>query len=65
MTEPMIEIETRLAFLDDLVQTLNDSVAAHDRKLQQLESTLADLKERLLALPGADSGSEDEIPPHY
>lgn len=65
VNEPLIELETRLAFLDDLVQTLNDAVATHDQQLNRLERSLADLKEQLQALPGGESANEDEAPPHY
>lgn len=65
MKEPLIELQTRLAFLDDLVQALNDTVAAHDQKLDRIECAIADLKDQLRDRPGDDEVDEDRAPPHY
>jgi SlyX protein len=63
------ELESRAAFQDDLIESLNQVVARQDRELadlarrvQQLEAKLADLAEAA-SLPG--SGNGHEVPPHY
>jgi SlyX protein len=68
-TERIDELETRLAFQDDLVESLNRMVAAQDRELERLRRRLTDLEGRLsdlaeaASLPGAAPGPE--VPPHY
>lgn len=63
------ELETRLAFLDDLVNRLNDVIARQDRELMALSRTVDALETRLnelaeiASLPGGPPGHE--VPPHY
>ncbi|MBT8059446.1 MAG: SlyX family protein [Gammaproteobacteria bacterium] len=63
------ELESRLAFQDDLIEKLNDIVARQDReilalvrKVEELDSKLGELAAESAAPPGAP---ETEIPPHY
>jgi len=69
MEERIIELETRLAFQDDLLQTLNQLVTDQARQIERLELSLQSLSERLATLSeggGASRGSLlDERPPHY
>ena len=67
-TERIDELESRLAFQDDLIESLNDVVASQDRllhdlgkRVRQLEAKLEDLAE---AAPGG-AGEGHEPPPHY
>ena len=65
MKDPLIDMQTRLAFMDDMLQSLNDAVSAHDQKLARMERSLVMLREQLQALP-ADAGTpDDDLPPHY
>ena len=63
------ELESRLAFQDDHIESLNEIIARQDRELGRLElrvKTLADKLNDLMesaAMPGADAGHE--VPPHY
>lgn len=63
------ELETRLAFLDDLVNRLNDVIARQDRELMALSRKVDALEARLNDLaefaspPGGPPGHE--VPPHY
>lgn len=63
------ELESRAAFQDDLIESLNQVVARQDRELanltrrvKELEAKLADLAEAA-SLPGGPVGHE--VPPHY
>jgi SlyX protein len=63
------DLESRLAFQDDLIESLNAVVARQDRELvklarrvKDLEAKLADLAEQV-SLPGESGGHE--VPPHY
>jgi len=63
----IIELETKLAFQEDLLQELNKLVIVQQSQIDKLE-TLSNLlkdqyKEIISSLPEASSG--DEIPPHY
>jgi SlyX protein len=66
-SDRLVELETRLAFQDHLLNELNDVVTAQGRELQalrlQLERAVADLK-TLRGLLYADPSSEPP-PPHY
>lgn len=69
-TDPRIdELEARLAFQDDLIESLNDVVARQDRELVKLAGRLAQLEERLQDLASAAGGPGEtqghEVPPHY
>ena len=62
------ELESRLAFQDDVIESLNEVVARQDRELLLLGQRLAALEAKLEdlaeAAPGA-AGSGHEPPPHY
>lgn len=62
------ELETQLAFQDDLHQRLDDTVARQDREILDLKQRLNLMADRLRELgdttaPG--EGPVDEVPPHY
>jgi SlyX protein len=63
------ELESRLAFQDDLIESLNQVVARQDRELAQLDRRVRELERRLaeLAEAAASSGAPPghEVPPHY
>ena len=64
----MIEIETKLAFQDDAIQTLNDVLCRQQLEIERLEDTVKLLIERYRQLaetaPNANKPTH-EIPPHY
>ncbi|MCW8927097.1 MAG: SlyX family protein [Xanthomonadales bacterium] len=61
------ELESQLAFQDELHENLNNIVARQDRELIDLKRQLALLSERIKevgeGIPGL--GPQDETPPHY
>jgi SlyX protein len=63
------ELETRLAFQDDLIESLNETVARQDRELVALSRRLAALETKIedLAEAATAGGGQPrhEVPPHY
>jgi SlyX protein len=63
------ELESRLAFQDDMIESLNGIVARQDRELLRLELKVKALEDKLndlaesASMPGAAPGHE--VPPHY
>jgi SlyX protein len=67
LEERLTELETKLAFVDDTLGTLNDAVAAQDRRLHDLRNALDRLRHELLAMRGAlaHDAADEPPPPHY
>ncbi len=65
--QQLIDIETKLAYQEDLIQELNKTVHSQQTKLNQLEETLRTLTLRYnsLAEQGDSEYPVDEKPPHY
>jgi SlyX protein len=63
----LTELETKLAFAEDLLETLNQTVIRQQAQIDLLQQQLRLLHERLQdALPVDDAGTlRDDIPPHY
>lgn len=62
-----IAIESKIAYQEDLAQTLGDTVIQQQHRISVLEQRVRGLLERLSALglqSTADAGY-DEQPPHY
>ena len=59
------ELESRLAFQDDLIESLNEVVARQDREIALLTQRLADLATKFEDLAASAAGMGDEPPPHY
>ena len=63
------ELESRLAFQDDLIESLNEIITRQDRELARLELRVKTLGEKLndfaesADMPGPSPGHE--VPPHY
>ncbi|TJZ77600.1 SlyX family protein [Chitiniphilus eburneus] len=67
MENRLTELEIKLAFQDDLLDALNDTVA---RQQQQIDTLQAQLRELYDMVRGLESGAgrrppAEEIPPHY
>lgn len=60
----LIEIESKIAYQEDLIQTLNDVIYRQQDKITQLEEQDRKLMERIKAL-GDSHGQDDQPPPHY
>jgi SlyX protein len=67
MEDRLTELETKLAFTEDLVDTLNQTVIRQQAQLDLLQEQLRMLHLQLQAVQQtADPlAPRDEIPPHY
>lgn len=67
MTESRLtELETKLAFAEDLLETLNQTVVRQQTQLDSMQQQLRLLHQQLQdALPDEARSLRDEIPPHY
>ncbi len=61
------ELETQMAFQDELHESLNATVARQDGEILELKRQLRSLSERLKDIGDAAGGAQaqDETPPHY
>lgn len=66
MEERITELEVKLAFAEDLLETLNSTVYRQQERIELLERTVRDLRTLVAeALPAEQRSLRDEIPPHY
>ena len=61
------ELESQLAFQDELIESLNTTVARQDREILDIKHQLGSLSKRLKEIDDASPGAapQDETPPHY
>jgi len=66
LEERIAELEARLAFQDDTIQTLNDVLVDQQRTVDRLQAQLGLLARRQEEMQTRIGGDEDEAPPpHY
>ena len=66
LEERVNDLESRLAFQDDTIQTLNDILVAQQRVVERLQLQMAALLKRQEEMVGQFESFEDEAPlPHY
>ncbi|EQM75051.1 SlyX family protein [Stutzerimonas stutzeri] len=66
LEQRIIDLEARLAFQDDTIQTLNDVLVAQQRTVERLQAQLALLARRQEDMQSRMDGEGDEAPPpHY
>jgi SlyX protein len=62
----LTELETKLAFAEDLLETLNQTVVRQQGQIDSLQQQLRLLHQELKdAVPDEARAPRDEIPPHY
>ena len=62
----VMELESRLAFQDDTIQSLSDELVEQHKRIERLQLQLTVLARRQDELNGQVGMSEDEAPPpHY
>lgn len=72
MTDEMVALsrridtlETRLAYQDDTIETLNETITAQWKQIDLLTRKIAELGERLREAEANAPGPANEPPPHY
>ncbi len=67
MEDRLIDLETRLAFQDHVVQELNDVVVRQQRELDELRRDIEMLRNQLKTLAPAlvENRNDETPPPHY
>ena len=58
-------LETRIAYQDDTIETLNQTITAQWVEIDRLTRQIAELKERLREAESNAPGPANERPPHY
>lgn len=66
-TNTLVELETRLAFQEHTLQTLNDVVTRQQQEIETLVREVNGLKDRLRAAAPSPVGplEDEKPPPHY
>nr|WP_249162933.1 SlyX family protein [Bradyrhizobium diazoefficiens] len=65
MSERIDTLETRLAYQDDTIETLNQTITAQWKQIDALTRQIAQLSERLQEAETNAPGPANERPPHY
>ena len=65
LSERIDVLETRLAFQDETIETLNRTITEQWKQIDALTRQLAVLNERLQEAERHAPGAGDEPPPHY
>lgn len=66
--QQLIELESKLAFQEDTVNSLNTELHQHQMRIEKLQQQVMLLAEKLRQLPddqGILSPEEEPPPPHY
>lgn len=65
LAERIDTLETRVAYQDDTIETLNQTITAQWLKIDALTRQVAALSERLAEAETHAPGAANEPPPHY
>lgn len=66
MDDRLAEIEAKVSFSEDLLDTLNRTVYQQQQQIEQLQRDLRALRDQVIAsLPAESRSLRDELPPHY
>lgn len=65
LSERIDTLETRLAYQDDTIETLNQTITAQWKQIDALTRQIAQLSERLQEAETNAPGPANERPPHY
>lgn len=65
LSERIDTMEARLAYQDDTIETLNQTITAQWKQIDALTRQLAQLSERLQEAEANAPGPANEPPPHY
>jgi SlyX protein len=59
------ELEVKLAFAEDLLETLNQTVFRQQEQIERLQREVRELRDQMQSLPVEQRSLRDELPPHY
>lgn len=65
LTERIDTLETRIAYQDDTIETLNRTITAQWKQIDALTRQIAQFSERLEEAEANAPGPANERPPHY
>lgn len=67
LEQRLTELEVRIAFVDDTMLALSDTIAVHDRHIHELRTAMELLRSDLSAVRGSleHDGGDEPPPPHY
>ncbi|MDD1532537.1 MULTISPECIES: SlyX family protein [unclassified Bradyrhizobium] len=65
LSERIDTLETRLAYQEDTIETLNQTITAQWKQIDLLTRKIAELGERLQDAEANAPGPANEPPPHY
>jgi SlyX protein len=65
LSERIDDLETRLTFQDETIETLNKTITAQWQQIDALTRQVATLQQRLQEAEARAPGAADEPPPHY
>jgi SlyX protein len=65
--EAIIELQTKLSFQEDLLESLNQVVIEQQGQIAKLQRTVESMIGQMDSMQSAsqDNGQQQEIPPHY
>lgn len=65
--EAIVELQTKLSFQEDLLETLNQVITDQQAQIAKLARTVESMIEHMHSIQSAiqDNGQQQEIPPHY
>lgn len=65
LSERLDRLESRLAYQDDTIETLNQTITAQWKQIDALSRQIAQFSERLQEAEASAPGPANERPPHY
>jgi SlyX protein len=66
MASQIIELETKIAFQEDLIQALNSTLAEQQLELVEMKRDIEELQTQFRSIATSlASTTKDETPPHY
>ena len=67
MINEIVELETKIAFLEKHINELSDVLYAQQKQIDELGAKYVNLKDQLTTMdqPDIEASDADERPPHY
>ena len=67
MNDDIVELQTRMAFQDGLLEQLNEVVTSQQKQIERLETAIAGLKAQIESVQHSQhmQQSNEPPPPHY